>query len=310
MENRFFYRLTSGVFFLFSLFTYQQGNAQAGNGVSLRAIVDRNRILLGEQLQLTINLEYSKAKNQVKWMIVPDSLNHLEVLERGSVDSTQRDGKTRISQTLVLTGFDSGHWVIPSFAVTIDKRSFRTDTIGIDILPAKLKGQDYHDIKEIIEVPKQESNWKLWIALALSVVLLGALAWHYLNKPKKSPAVSEFGTKLSPHDHALREMKKLKEEKILEKGEVKLYYSRLYDIYRVYLQRQFGIPVLQGTTDELLIRVKENKLPQDHFSKLAESLRMADATKFAKYIPSVDQGNKSYQVIHDSIQFLHQQQKG
>ncbi len=309
MKNRFLHKVTFVVIFLFCLFFFHVVTAQTRNGITLKTMVDRNRIQLGERVQLTISLEYVKGKNLVQWIAVPDSLNHLEVLERGKMDSAQNEGKTRLSQSFVLTGFDSGHWVIPSFAVKVDKKSFKTDTIGIDIVPAKLKGKEYNDIKEIIEVPEKTGNWKLWIALAMSVVLLGALGWHYLNRPKKAPLVSEFDTKLSPHDHAMQELKKLKDEKILEKGEVKSYYSRLYDIYRVYLQRQFGMPVLQSTTDELLLRLKEDKLPKEQFSKLAESLRIADATKFAKYLPSVDQGNKSYQVIYEIIRLQQQQKK-
>ncbi len=72
-----------------------------------------------------------------------------------------------------------------------------------------------------------------------------------------------------------------------DKPETKLYYSKLTDIFRLYIFQKKGILSLQKTTDDLVIQLKSLNLNKEQFDKLSQSLRLSDFVKFAKYIPSV-----------------------
>ena len=64
-----------------------------------------------------------------------------------------------------------------------------------------------------------------------------------------------------------------------------------------------GDNMMQYTTDEFLISMKQ-QLNGAVFSSAAEVLRISDAVKFAKYVPAADEGNRSMEVIRQSIEAL------
>jgi len=47
-------------------------------------------------------------------------------------------------------------------------------------------------------------------------------------------------------------------------------------------------------------------LPREKFSQLAESLRMSDFVKFAKYIPGNNDNDHSFKVIRSSIDIINE----
>jgi hypothetical protein len=308
MKNRFLHKRVYWVVSALLYFLLWGNSLQAQSGVSFKAAVDRNRIYLGEQIELTLTLEYPQNKKPGKWVAVPDSLNHLEVVKRLNFDSSLTGDRYRLQQKYILTGFDSGHWIIPAFIVSVSNKSYKTDTIGINILPVALKGEAYHDIKEIIEVDAKPFDWTYWIMGAVTVLIIAFLLWQMLKGRKKKEAKEEFsGTKLSPYEQAVQEMKKLKEEQLPEKGEMKIYYTKLTDIFRVFLQRQFNQPMLQSTTDDILVHLNGDKLQREKLGPLAETLRVADAVKFAKYASSISEGSEGFKTIEEIIQLLHRQ---
>jgi hypothetical protein len=88
------------------------------------------------------------------------------------------------------------------------------------------------------------------------------------------------------HIIAFRALDKLKEEKIWEKGEVKEFYSCLTEITRTYIERQYGIPAMESTTEEILRAFRKTN-PDDNLLDeiLKELLELADLVKFAKETP-------------------------
>jgi hypothetical protein len=88
------------------------------------------------------------------------------------------------------------------------------------------------------------------------------------------------------HVIALRELEKLRDEKLWQKGETKQYYTRLTEIIRQYLANRFGVFSLELTTSETLDALLETGFKKDgSYSKLKSLLTGADLVKFAKYKP-------------------------
>jgi len=82
----------------------------------------------------------------------------------------------------------------------------------------------------------------------------------------------------------------------------KLFYTRLVDIFRLYISRRKGIASLQKTTDDLVVQVRSLRLPADEFNRLAQSLRMSDFVKFAKYEPDESDKRDSFKTMKDFIE--------
>ena len=275
-------------------------NASAGISVN------RSRILLGEQLELTLKLEILTGGRMTQWPQLPDSLNHFEVLKRGGIDSLLSGNNMTYTQSLTLTSFDSGHWVLPAVSFEAGNKTVKSDSIAIDVTNVVLKGNEYNDIKEIIEVQEPGFDWKKWLPYVFGILLLLVLFLYWAKNRKKKPVTEKPVSRSTAYEEAMAELNKLKAEQLPEKGEIKQFYSRLYDIYRIYLGRYSGIKLLQSTTDDLLVSMKE-KLPSAGFSRIAEVLRIADAVKFAKYPSSVPESANSWETLYGSVGELNRQ---
>ena len=274
-----------------------------GKAQYLTLSTDRKDILLGEQFTLTIKLTSSPGKVISGWPLVPDSINHLEVISRGAIDSTREGNKIIYSQALVMTGFDSGHWVIPPMGVKVDGKVITSTSADINVQSIKLEGSEYNDVKEIIEVPPPAPEWKSILLYAFGILLLLLLIYFWWRNRKKKPVAVKPVSKGTAYDQAMKALEALQKEQLVEKGEMKKFYSGLYDIFRVYGSALSGNSLMQSTTDDVLISMK-GSLEGGSFSKLAEVLRISDAVKFAKYGSSMEQASESFRIIKDSIDLL------
>jgi hypothetical protein len=225
------------------------------------------------------------------------------VISRGTIDSTREGNKIIYSQAMVMTGFDSGHWVIPPMGVNVDGKEVTSTSTDINVQSIKLEGSEYNDVKEIIEVPPPGPEWKSILLYAFGILLLLLLAYFWWRNRKKKPVVVKPVSKGTAYDQAMKALEALRKEQLVEKGEMKKFYSGLYDIFREYGSALSGSSLMQSTTDDVLISMK-GSLEGSSFSKLAEVLRISDAVKFAKYGSSKEEASESFTVVKESIDLL------
>lgn len=274
-----------------------------GKAQYLTLSTDRKDILLGEQFTLNIKLTSTPGKVVSGWPAVPDSVNHLEVISRGSIDSVREGNKIVYTQALVMTGFDSGHWVIPPVGVKVDGKEITSASADINVQSIKLEGAEYNDVKEIIDVPPPGPDWKSILLYGLGILLLALLLFFWWRNRKKKPETIKPVSRGTAYEEAMRALDALQKEQWVEKGEMKKFYSGLYDIFRVYGSALTGVNLMQRTTDDVLISMK-SELEGNAFSSFAEVLRISDAVKFAKYGSSRDEAMQGFTIIKDSIDLL------
>ncbi|MBK6936535.1 MAG: hypothetical protein IPH18_06360 [Chitinophagaceae bacterium] len=247
---------------------------------SVKASISKNRILIGEPVSLNIEIYQSPASVNDKLEI--DSIPHFEFIGGPVTDTIDRTNGLRVKSIYKITSFDSGHWVIPSFILA---GKFKTDTIGIDVLFSVFNPeQDYHDIKDIIEV-KPSGKKNQWWWFLVGGVFLAAILLYYVLRKKKPAVVSAITIKpVDAYAEAMNSMEELQRSHL----SVKPYFIRLTDIFRLYIFRKKGIHTLQRTTTDLVLQLKDAGLGKDEFDKLSSSLRLSDFVKFAKYIATED----------------------
>jgi hypothetical protein len=268
----------------------------------VHATLDKTRILIGEPIQLM--LEATVPGNApLVWPIL-DSLPHFEFIEKGKVDSAIHPDGRYYRQYLTVTSFDSGFHAIPRLPFVAGlKRSF-TDSVRIEVDYSKFDPkQDYHDIRDIIDIPNPYVHWIGWVVGFITLSSLALVIW-LVAKRYRSPNMSEpvvVEPRLSPYEEALKQLEELAGQAAWENGPVKAYYTRLNDILRLFLLRRFGIASLVETNDELIGQVRSLHLGNESFSRLTETLRMSDFVKFAKYQPAVSDNEHNFRVIHSSI---------
>ena len=267
---------------------------------SLKTAVDKRQILIGEQLQYSVEASFPANAYNIGWFNVPDSVSHFEVVNRGKIDSIESNGILTCRQTLTLTSFDSGINTIPALAINFDPLAddstihLFTDSIPINVSFSPLDStQTFHDIKSIIEV-KDEVPWLIWAGAAALIILLVVLVVYLVKyfKRRKKPA-SVFNSKLSPFDEAMQSLDALQKEQLLYKGDVKQFHTRLIDIFKRYLSRKMQKNILNLTSSEVLLSLNDTLLSKADTFLIAGSLRMTDAVKFAKYFPPTSESESA-----------------
>ena len=271
--------------------------------VRVKASVDRTTILIGEPIKLNLEAWVPSGTN-FKWFST-DTIPHFEIVDPGKQDSTRELNENVYRQQLIITSFDSGSWTIPAFVLQAGRKRLKTDTFSIAVTYSPddtTKG--YHDIKDIFAVKNPANPYIPWIIAA--VTLLALLGIIYFLRKKKKPAVKPAApvSKLTPIEEAMQSLNELKKEDLPRKGEAKQYYTKLNDILRWYVFRKFSISSLEKTNEELVMQLKQTRLSHPDYTTLAQALRMADFVKFAKYTPSVEDQEQTFDVIKNSISKL------
>jgi len=294
------------------------GFAGKGQEVKPRALLDSSILLIGDQVHLRVEIEYP-SQFDVQFPVPPDSLaEFVEILERSSVDTLMvGPDRKMLSQNFLITSFDSGQHVISPFWFNIHFNGM-IDSIPsnalllnvftlpkIDSLMQALKGPI--DIKAPYEAPvtlKEVAPWILGSLLAFGLIFLVLYALR--RKQKHQPIFALPQKPKEPaHIVAIRELDRIKEEKIWQQGKTKLYYSEISDVLRKYIEDRFSIPSMEQTTDETLAAFKYRRslLDERSFENLKKILTNADLVKFAKYEPLPDDNNLA---LVDSYFFINQ----
>jgi hypothetical protein len=254
----------------------------------IAATVDKQKILIGEQLQLYLKAVFPKP-GAATWFVV-DSFPHFEILKKSKIDSQQTSEGLFLQQAITLTSWDSGRWTIPSFTLG----SFKTNPILVAIGYTPMDpNQPYNDIKDIIEVQKPfASNW-YWYLVGIAV-LIALFLLFFPPKEEKTVAAS-----LPPEDLYKAALSRL--EKLKAVDEPKHLFTELVDIFRNYLEKRKNIQSLSKTTDDLSVQIKQLQIPNEQYHQLVQTLRMSDLVKFAKYQPQTKDSEEAIEVIKKNI---------
>ena len=120
------------------------------------------------------------------------------------------------------------------------------------------------------------------IVLALMLYLLLPVLRRYLAQ---RGAIVKPKPKMPPHIVAIKALEELKNRKLCENGKHKSYYTSLVSILKVYIDGRWDISVLDKTSAETMVALRDVELPRECRSNLIAILETADFVKFAKVVP-------------------------
>jgi hypothetical protein len=279
---------------------------------SVRTIIDKTDILIGEQIQYKVTATIPAGIFKVHWFTVPDSVAHFEVVDRSKIDSSSDNNNTVLEQTITLTSFDSGKWNTPAFAINIEPVNnskavnLFTDSIAVNVgyAPADTTNQ-LRDIKTIMEVKVEDYFWYYVGGGILLLLLLLILLWRYFKKRKKTPDLV-FSGKQSPYDEAMQALEKLKGLNLQNAEEAKQYHIKLAEIFKWYISRKQRTSIMNKTTGDVLVHLADNNLSKEIITDAATALRCGDAVKFAKFLPAAIESEECFEKVKGTINFIQQ----
>lgn len=293
------------------LFLVSVTNIQA-QSVSAALELDTNTIVVGQQTIVKLRLTHPSNIN-IPWISIPDTMGGIELITKGKIDTltTADNSKLTREQKFTITVFDSGFFVVKPFVFSYhkagDTTTYTTETLAqlltVNLIPVDTT-KAIREIKAPIEIGITWQEVVTYSLIGLLIIGIIVLAIYFIKRKKPDAPVSIAPIPTRPaHEIALEELEKIKEEKLWQQGNFKLYYTRLSDTLRSYISQRWGFDAMEKTTDEIMHSAFSQQLNNDNFTRIKNTLVISDLAKFAKYTPL---SNENEQSMTDSFIFVNE----
>jgi len=251
---------------------------------------------IGEQIRLRVALKHDKAFD---WspVIIPDTLGAFEVIGRNAW-SRHNSGRDIIHrQSLLITCFDSGRQEIPALSFSFQQgasmQTARSQPIAIHVRGVAVDTLALKPIKAPLPAPLRFREVAPYLVMAAIIGLgIWGIIWYrrYLRRRRLRPVYVPPAPPIPAHIWALAQLDDLQSRGLLERDEYKAFYAWLSDIFRGYIERRYGLQAFEWSSSELLAALPV-LLPTPELNETAkELLFQADLVKFAKRLPTNDEG--------------------
>ncbi len=283
---------------------------------SVTAEVDSMTIAVGEQTQLTITAIFPEEANATLRTLQDTVTKNIEVLEKISSDTIIQNNLRTYIDKYTITSFDTGlHYVPPVQMLYLpDNQTISTQPFALNVLNPFINMEvdeasgvnKITDIKPALDAPfsllELLEYWPYFLAaLVLVGAIIGAIYLYKYSQKKDKGLIKPKN--LEPADVvAMRELLRIKDEKLWQQNRTKEYYSELTDVLRKYISERYNINALESTTDEIIgdiFQYLEGDI--NNKNRLQEILELADFVKFAKAQPLE---NENDMAMKKSIDFV------
>jgi len=283
--------------------------------ITVKSTLDTNVILIGDQINY--NLILTKPLNsKITFPNLQDTLiTNIIIVSKEKTDTLKKDTKTiTLKQSYKITSFDSGYYAIPPAYFTV-KHDTLIDTIAItnpllfQVLTLKVDTvkQKIADIKEVYDAPMTFKEflmeyYQYIIAVILLIIIIIAIVIYIKKQKQKTDEKPRFVKPKEPaHVIAFRELEKLQDEKLWQKNKVKLYYIKLTEIIRKYIEYRYEVLAMEQTSAEIIDALKPIIKDNTVIKYLQDLFAVADLVKFAKYNPLPNEHDLSYKNAYNFV---------
>lgn len=285
------------------------------NSQSVNAYVESDSILIGKELNYTIDVNAEKVEN----IIFPDSTSFVpfELISETKVDTLKQDNGFRFSKKYGITSFDEGDFIIPKIKIQIGDKLFSTDSkkITVNLVEVDTTKQGLYDIKPAFDKFSSIEILKLSLKnnypVILFMIFLVLTLFYFRSK------IIEFFNPLLNIKPTLRPIELIKKrlsdlEKInIDSGaEIKFFYSELTFALRIFFEKEVYDKALESTTIELILKlnnlseIKSFAITNDSLNKIEDIFKRADLVKFAKYLPEKSVIKNDLKTINEEVKLF------
>lgn len=282
----------------------------AAQSVTVDAKIDSLQILIGEQAKVQLQVAMDVKQKAVFPVFTDTLVRGVEILETAKPDTQYLNDRQRmlITQEYTVTSFDSALYYIPPMGVKIDNKEYKSKALALKVysMPVDtLHPDQFFGQKTVMKAPFAWEDWYGLIGCSfLALPLLGLLIYLIVRIRDNKPIIRKIKVepKLPPHQLAMKEIERIKTEKIWQKGQPKEYYTELTDALRTYIKNRFGFNALEMTSSEIIDKLLEFN-DKEAISDLKYLFQTADLVKFAKHDPQMNENDAN---LINAIDFINE----
>ena len=285
------------------------------NSQSVNAYVESDSILIGKELNYTIDVNAEKVEN----IIFPDSTSFVpfELISETKVDTLKQDNGFRFSKKYGITSFDEGDFIIPKIKIQIGDKLFSTDSkkITVNLVEVDTTKQGLYDIKPAFDKFSSIEILKLSLKnnypVILFMIFLVLTLFYFRSKIIEffNPLLNIKPT-LRPIELIKKRLSDLEKIKIDSGAEIKFFYSELTFALRSFFEKEVYDKALESTTIELILKlnnlseIKSFAITKDSLNKIEDIFKRADLVKFAKYLPEKSVIKNDLKIINEEVKLF------
>ena len=243
-----------------------------GKSYSNELIISKDSILVGQQVQIEILSSINTFSDSNDLL---NQFNSFEIIDFSIMDTVIIDSSKYLKYKLNITSWESGTYKFGNFGAS--KK--------IIVSEIETNENEIKQIKENLKISFSLIDYWIYISIVLILALIYIISKKYLKKTERVLEIVEEEVKLDPIELTINKLEILKNEKLWEKDEINLHFTKASNIIRKYLELKFNFSALEIPTADILSKYKE--FNQDDFSikMLNRILSSCELAKFAKNQP-------------------------
>lgn len=284
--------------------------------ISIKASADSTTLLMGDRVRVNVQVINEGADGNI--VELPEKKQDYYGLEMVDIvtDSAQLgNGRTEINYHITFQAFDPTELLtLPPFRYAAGPDTVQSDILTFKVYPIDLSPElgDVNDVENLTIHPAESvqaipsrwydyvPDWWIWVVIGLLCVALGCVV--YILYRKNGKTLFTKPKPIPPYELAVQRLNELKDRKLLEKGQTKVYYTDLIDIMRNYLEGRFGINAMEMPSTEILRRLRGNKETHLSASQIEQALKLADIVKFAAANPTAQEGQSTFNAVSQFLE--------
>lgn len=285
------------------------------NSQSVTASVESDSILIGKELNYTIDVNLEKSEN----IIFPDSTSFIpfELISETSIDTTKQENGYIFSKKYEITSFDEGEYIIPKIKIQIGDKLFSTESkkITVNLVEVDTTKQGLYDIKpsfdkfSSIEILKLSLK-KNYPIILFTVLLIISLVYFRSKIVEFFNPLLNIKPALRPIELIKKRLSDLEKINIDTSYEIKLFYSELTFALRSFFEKEVYDKALESTTGELILKlnnlseIKSFAISKDSIKIVEDIFKRADLVKFAKFLPEKSVIQNDLKTINEEVKLF------
>lgn len=277
--------------------------------IKVTETIDRSEISIADTMELVLKADVEEGY-EVEMPKFGEKLEQFGIVDfRETPPVLGEGGRVTMTRTYKLEPFLSGEYTVPAMTIKFKKsdeteqHEVETEALKVTVKSLLPEDQANLQIKPIagpVELPRTDRWWPYAVLGAiLLAVACGAAVYLWRRRHRATAAAAP---RIPAHELAFQQIEALLAEDLIGKGEYKLFYIRISDILRRYLENQFGLHAPERTTEEFLFELRySSALAVEHRKLLGEFLNHCDLVKFAEHQPATAEIQQTFDTCKQFI---------
>lgn len=278
-----------------------------GDGISVLVRVGSKEISIADTVAVELEV-LAAADIEVVFPDVSEGLDDFDIVdEMVEADRLGGDDKIIKLRRYRLEPMVAGKVSLPALRFeyvpkgALEAKAIETKSVEINVVSVLGDSAEETQLAEIEGVVElRDYTTIIWVAAVVVVILIIVVVFVIKSLHKKEYQAERVFR--SAHEIALARLKELEDEGLVSSGMLKIFYERVSNVLRYYIEDRFTLKAPERTTEEFLFELKSaSVLAVADKDSLGKFLRHCDLVKFAKHEPSDEQVSLTVDLVKDFI---------